>query len=211
MSDELEMTNDRSTRQTPASHGEQRASNERKRVGRWPLVIGLVVVLAFVALLAFGLQSRNAAQPLEGTSAPDFTLPLFSGYQANLGPQVQLSSLRGQVVVVNFWASWCVTCRDEQAFMEQTWQRYKDRGVVFLGVDYVDTEPAARDYLKQFGVTYPNGPDLQTKISSLYRIRGVPETFVVNKSGKIVLFRPAPFADSALQSELIAAIEQALK
>jgi cytochrome c biogenesis protein CcmG/thiol:disulfide interchange protein DsbE len=177
-------------------------------IGRWSLIL---LVLAFVALLALGLRNRNASQPLEGTAAPDFTLPLFSGCEAGLGSEVRLSSLRGQVVVLNFWASWCVTCRDEQVFLEQTWQRYKDEGVLVLGVDYVDTEPAARAYLQEFGVSYPNGPDLGTKISALYRIRGVPETFVLDKSGQIVLFRPAPFSTPALQAELIAAIEQAVK
>lgn len=174
-------------------------------------IAGLLAVLAFVILLAWGLRNRNASQPLEGTQAPDFTLSLFDGYQAGLGPHVQLSALRGQVVVINFWASWCLTCRDEQLFLEQAWQRYKDEGVLFLGVDYVDTEPAAREYLQQYGVTYPNGPDIKTRISALYRIRGVPETFVVDRSGQIVLFRPAPLSEPASQSEFMAAIEGALE
>ncbi len=180
-------------------------------VGRWAALVGLGLVLAFVAVLALGLRNRNASQPLEGTTAPDFTLPLFSGYEAGLGPQARLADLKGKVVVVNFWASWCVTCRDEQLFMERVWQQYKDKGVIFLGVDYLDSEPAARDYLKQFGVTYPNGPDLKTRISTAYRIRGVPETFVIDKAGQIVKFYPAPFSESASQSELVAVIEKALK
>ncbi len=197
-SDERQMMND----------GSWRSVVSGRHAGRWVLVL---LALAFVGVLAFGLRSRNAPQPLEGSMAPDFTLTLFSGYEAGLGPQVRLSDLRGRVVVVNFWASWCVTCRDEQLVLEKVWQQYKDRGVVFLGVDYVDTEPAARQYLQEFGVTYPNGPDLKTVISTLYRIRGVPETFVVDKAGKIVLFRPAPFSDPFLQAELIAALEKALK
>ncbi len=179
-----------------------------RQVGRWSVVM---IVLAFVGLLAFGLKNRNATQPLEGAQAPDFVLPLFGGYEAGLGPQVQLSSLRGKVVVVNFWASWCITCRDEQEFLEQVWQRYKDEAIVFLGVDYLDTEPAARQYLLEFKVTYPNGPDLKSKISDQYNILGVPETFVVDKSGKIVLFRPVPLSESWAQSEFIATIENALK
>jgi len=191
-----------------SSEQEPKRSGVMTAVGRWAAV---VVVLAFVAVLAFGLRYRNASQPTEGTIAPDFTLPLFSGYEADLGSEVQLASLRGKVVVINFWASWCITCRDEQIFLEQAWQRYKDKGVVFLGVDYVDTEPAARQYLQEFKVTYPNGPDIQTRISPLYRIRGVPETFVVDKSGTIVMFHPAPFSDRVSQSEFIATIEKALE
>jgi cytochrome c biogenesis protein CcmG/thiol:disulfide interchange protein DsbE len=194
---------------SPRIEGSPAAGNRQRilAIGRWSSIL---IVLAFVALLALGLRNRNASQPLEGMAAPDFTLPLFGGYEAGLGSEVRLSSLRGQVVVLNFWASWCVTCRDEQLFLEQIWQRYKDKGVIVLGVDYVDTEPAARAYLQEFGVSYPNGPDLKTKISSLYRIRGVPETFVLDKSGQIVLFRPMPFSTPALQAELVAAIEQAL-
>jgi cytochrome c biogenesis protein CcmG/thiol:disulfide interchange protein DsbE len=176
------------------------------------MVVGLGAVLAFIAILAFGLQNRYAPQPKEGMLAPDFTLPLFEGYQADYGPQVTLSSLRGKVVVLNFWASWCVTCRDEQEYLEHLWQQYKAKGVVILGVDYVDTEPAAREYLQTFKVTYPNGPDLKSKISQQqYRIQGVPETFVLDKTGKIILFRPGPFADSASQAELAAVIDKALE
>lgn len=177
-------------------------------LGRWAAV---VLVAAFVGLLALGLRNRNAAQPLEGSAAPDFTLTLFEGYTAGFGPQVRLSDLRGKAVVINFWAAWCPTCRDEQAFLQQTWERYRERGVVFLGIDYVDTEPAAREYLQTYGVTYPNGPDLKTRISTLYNIRGVPETFVVDRAGQIVLFWPAPLSDPSSQAQFIAAIEKALK
>lgn len=190
------------------SNTQHATRNTHHAPGRWAVI---VIVAAFVGLLAFGLRNRNAAQPLEGSAAPDFTLTFFEGYTADFGPQVRLADLRGKVVVINFWASWCPTCRDEQAFLQQTWERYRDRGVVFLGVDYVDTEPAAREYLQRYGVTYPNGPDLKTRISTLYHIRGVPETFVVDRAGQIVLFWPGPLSDSSSQARFVAAIEGALR
>jgi cytochrome c biogenesis protein CcmG/thiol:disulfide interchange protein DsbE len=109
--------------------------------------------------------------------APDFTIQSFDGQS------VTLSQLRGKVVVINFWASWCLPCREEAAYLEETWRKYKDKGVVFLGVDWVDTEANARAYIKEFDITYPNGPDIGTEAAQDYRIQGVPETFYVDRQG----------------------------
>jgi cytochrome c biogenesis protein CcmG/thiol:disulfide interchange protein DsbE len=88
-------------------------------------------------------------------------------------------------VIINFWASWCPPCREEAPYLEQTWRKYKDQGVVFIGVDYVDTEPEALAYIEESDITYFNGPDLRTEISQAYNIQGVPETFYVAKSGEL--------------------------
>ena len=84
---------------------------------------------------------------------------------------------------------------------------YRDQGVLFLGVNYVDTEPEALAYLARFDITYPNGPDLGTRIAQAFRIRGVPETFVVGPDGRIVAVKIGPFQSL---SEITAAVEQAL-
>jgi cytochrome c biogenesis protein CcmG/thiol:disulfide interchange protein DsbE len=168
--------------------------------------VALLVVVGLVIVLALQLRARNASQPKSG-AAPDFTLRVYPGYEGGLGqPEVKLSDLRGKVVFINFWASWCLPCRDEQPALEKVWRQYRDKGVVFLGIDYVDTEPAALDYLKEFGVTYPNGPDLGTKISPRYHIQGVPESFLVDRQGNIVLFKIAPMSEA----ELVAGLDQAL-
>jgi len=165
-------------------------------------VVALLVVVGLVIVLALQLRARNATQPQSGV-APDFTLKVYSGYDGGLGrSEIKLSDLRGQVVFINFWASWCVPCREEQPALEKVWRQYRDKGVVFLGIDYVDTEPAALEYLQEFGVTYPNGPDLGTKISPRYHIQGVPESFLVDRQGNIVLFKIAPMNETELVTEL---------
>jgi cytochrome c biogenesis protein CcmG/thiol:disulfide interchange protein DsbE len=169
-------------------------------------VIALLAVAGLVMVLALQLRARNATQPTSG-AAPDFILKVYSGYDGGSGkPEIRLADLRGQVVFVNFWASWCVPCRDEQPALEKVWRQYRDKGVIFIGVDYVDTEPAALKYLAEFGVSYPNGPDLGTKISPKYHIQGVPESFLVDRQGNIVLFKIAPIN----AAELVTALDHAL-
>jgi cytochrome c biogenesis protein CcmG/thiol:disulfide interchange protein DsbE len=106
-----------------------------------------------------------------------------------------LSDFRGKVVVLNFWASWCKPCEQEAAELEQAWQKYGAEGdVVFLGADYVDTEPEARIYLQKYGITYANGPDMGTKISQLFRIQGVPETYFIDQNGVLQYVKIGPFS-----------------
>lgn len=142
------------------------------------IVLTFAIVLALLGLLGWGLNKAQKG-PVENGLAPDFTLQGFDGRTATL------SELRGQVVVINFWASWCDPCREEAAYLEKTWRKYKDQGVIFLGVDYVDTEKAALAYIKEFDITYINGPDLKTRISDAYNIQGVPETFFIAKNGEV--------------------------
>lgn len=135
-------------------------------------------VLGLLSLLAWGLVKAQSG-PLDSGLAPDFTL---TGFDERT---VTLSDLRGRVVVINFWASWCPPCREEAVYLEQTWRKYKDKGVVFIGVDYVDTEKEALAYIDEFDITYINGPDIGTRISDAYNIQGVPETFFVAKNGEL--------------------------
>ncbi len=139
----------------------------------------IVVVVAIIALLAYGLALRGAP-PMAAGAAPDFSLTTFEGQTYNL------AQLQGKPVVINFWASWCVPCRDEAPALQRAWEKYKDQGVVILGVDYVDTEPEAKKFIADFKQTYPNGPDLGTRISQAYRITGVPETYFISKDGKLL-------------------------
>jgi len=95
---------------------------------------------------------------------------------------------------LNFWASWCKPCEQEAADLETAWRFYKPGGeVVFLGINWTDTPPAAQGYLTRFDITYPNGPDLGTRIGDRFRITGVPETYIVDRDGLLAYKKIAPF------------------
>jgi len=169
-----------------------RANKQRWRIGQ---VLAFALVIGFLSLFVIGIVNRSA-KPVEAGAAPQFSIPLYGGGTFSLAEQ------RGQVVVVNFWASWCIPCREEAPMLERVWKRYKDRGVVFIGVDYVDTETEAVKFIKEFGITYLNGPDLGTEISHRYRIQGVPETYFVNKDGTLGGNRIGPLNEPTLVAKL---------
>lgn len=163
------------------------------------LLAGVIAAVAvIVALLAAGLGRDPSVivSPLVGRAAPNFTLPQLDG------PPVTLSKLRGQVVVINFWASWCTECKVEQAALNQTWQRFRDSGVVMIGVNFEDSTGAARGYVRTADVTYPVVEDTDSRTALAYGVRGVPETFVVNQSGRVVNRVIGPVGAATLASEI---------
>jgi len=154
------------------------AKPKRQPLGLTLLMAG--VLLGIIALLAYSITHRKQALLQPGDPAPDFTLQPFDG------SPVSLSGLSGKIVVINFWASWCIPCEQETTWLEQAWNQYAPGGqVVFLGVDYMDTETAASAFIKQNGMTYINGPDLQSKISHDYGVMAVPETYIIGRDGKL--------------------------
>jgi cytochrome c biogenesis protein CcmG/thiol:disulfide interchange protein DsbE len=156
------------------------------------LIWGTLIVL--LVILAIGLNRRQQGTVQPGERVGDFELQLFSGYEYNGQPRVRFEDLRGKVLLINFWASWCKPCEQEAAGLRSAWARYKDRGdVLFIGVDYVDTEPEARAYLKKFDITFPNGPDVGTRISQMFRIKGVPETYFIDRNGVLQFVQVGPF------------------
>ena len=155
----------------------------------WALLVGLLVIVA----MGLNRAQQGTIQP--GQVVDNFTLPLFSGYDYEGKSEIHLEDFRGKVVVINFWASWCKPCEQEAADLQQAWVDYEPTGeVVFIGVDYVDTEPEARVYLKKFGITFPNGPDLATSISQYFRIKGVPETYFIDRDGVLHYVQVGPFS-----------------
>jgi cytochrome c biogenesis protein CcmG/thiol:disulfide interchange protein DsbE len=166
----------------------------RRGVPLWAQIIIWVFLVGLLGIVALGLKRAQEGTVQPGQALDDFTLPLFSGYEVDGKSEIHLTDLRGKVVVINFWASWCKPCEQEAAELQQAWTEYEPTGeVVFLGVDYVDTEPEARVYLKKFGITYPNGPDLATRISQYFRIKGVPETYFIDKDGVLKYVQVGPF------------------
>ncbi|MCC7209080.1 MAG: TlpA family protein disulfide reductase [Anaerolineae bacterium] len=154
------------------------------------LIIGAIVVMGII--VGIGLSRQGMTQPTSGP-APDFTLDTFDG------PPITLSDLRGKVVVLNFWAGWCGPCRDEAPDLQAAWERYQPSGeVVFLGVAWSDMERSARDFLTQFGITYPTGLDVGTRISEQYRITGIPETFFIDRDGDVRYFVMRPMDEAEI-------------
>mgnify|MGYP005852461163 CR=1 FL=1 len=189
------MTDSATQNPTPGS----KLVKSQPKIGRYLVWGGLIILLG---ILAMGLLRSQQGPVRIGAKAPDFTLTTFDG------DQIALSNLRGKVVVVNFWASWCKPCEQEAADLEAAWRSYKDRGdVVFLGIAWTDTESKAKEYLQRFNITYPNGPDLRTRISQQYRITGVPETYIIGRNGALAHVKLSPFL--SLQ-EIKAAIDPLL-
>src|SRR3990170_4186373 len=167
----------------------------RRGVSTWSRMTIYISLFAVLGLLGWGLARAQAGPRSEGR-APEFTLTTFEGEIITLG------GLQGKVDVVNFWASWCPPCREEASYLEATWRDYQDRGVMFLGVDYVDTESEALAYISEFQITYPNGPDTGTRISQAFRIQGVPETFFIGKDGRLRGVKVGPLAPPELEERL---------
>lgn len=152
---------------------------------RWGSIISWTVVIGILAMLAWGLLNSSKTRPEAGEAAPEFNMQYFNGYEWEGMTTANLSNMQGKVVVVNFWASWCLECKLEADLLEASWRKYRNDDVVFVGITYADVEPNALQYLLDYNVTYPNAPDLGTIISSDYEITGVPETFIIDKQGII--------------------------
>ena len=149
-------------------------------IGTIVLVIG---VLAVAVVFGIALWRQQQAQPTSGP-APTFSFTTFDG------ETYDLADFKGKVVVLNFWAGWCEPCKDEAPELQSAWEYYQSQNadVVFLGIAYADNGPSSLKFLGDYGITYLNAPDLGTRISDLYNINGVPETFIIDKDGNVAQF-----------------------
>ena len=171
-----------------------------------PVVIFLAfaLLIGFLVLIGQGLRRAYAGPIAIGQKVPFFELTTFDGQV------IRTADWQGKVIVVNFWASWCKPCEQEAADLERAWQSYRPGGeVLFLGVDYVDTEPEARAFLEKFGVTYPNGPDLRTRISQMFRIQGVPETYIIDRGGRLAFVKKGPTSFSEVKGVVDSLLQKA--
>jgi cytochrome c biogenesis protein CcmG/thiol:disulfide interchange protein DsbE len=162
-------------------------------LGSWVLMMGIVV-----ATVVFGIQlaNQNQIQPQPGDAAPDFIMETFDGQP------LKLSDLRGKIVVVNFWGSWCAPCRTEAPELQAIWEDYGARGVVVVGVNWLDVERDARAFMDEFDMTYPNAPDTEETVGRTYRITGAPENFVIDTNGIIAQTIPGPITYDNLAAML---------
>jgi cytochrome c biogenesis protein CcmG/thiol:disulfide interchange protein DsbE len=140
---------------------------------------------------------------LPGEDAPALALDRLGG-----DGEVSLASFRGKAVVVNFWASWCEPCEEESPRLEAAWQRYRDDGVVVLGVDAHDFRSEAADFVERFELTYPMAHDGPGRTLRAFGIAGFPETLFVDRAGRIVEWVQGPVSDEELARGIARALEQ---
>ena len=168
----------------------QDTETRRGRPLAW-IAAGAVAVIV-LGLLGYGLLSSPASTLQVGSPVPDFEITALDGSQMSLGAQ------QGNVVVVNFFASWCNPCREEAADIEATWREYQDQGVQFMGIAYKDADSKAQVFLDEFGATYPGAVDPGNRTARAYGVTGVPETFVVDQQGQLVQHFIGPVTQAEL-------------
>lgn len=146
-----------------------------------------VLAVLFVFLLTVSCE-RGEAKTAERQDAKSFSLPSL-----NQKGDVALSDFKGKPVMLNFWASWCTPCRREMPFFENTWKDYRDKGVIFIGIDVMDDKSMAEKFIEAFDITYTILHDPSGEVSNSYGVIALPATFFIDKEGKIVKKNYGPF------------------
>ena len=187
----------------------KRKSNRRRNI-----TIFIVASLLNVGLLALlwtqlltpaqnqastSSNGPNVANPLKGRPAPDFKLASLGTGQ---GSTLNLASLKGKAVVLNFWSSSCGPCQDEAGLLQSTWKRTQSRGVVFVGVDFEDTQGDGLSFLQKYGITYPNVLDANGATAINYGVTYTPTTYFINSQGVVVSTIPREMTAQELQKNV---------
>lgn len=163
------------------------------------LILG--VVWAFISRMSepSSRQPGPPANPKAGSTAPDFTLDLLDG------GRLTLSELQGHPVVLNVWATWCYPCRQEMPAIEKVYQRYKEMGLVVIGLNLtsLDSESDVGAFAREFGLTFPIVLDRDGSVSARYQFPGLPTTFFIDRSGIIhSIIVGGPMSEAAIQSSV---------
>jgi peroxiredoxin len=161
--------------------------------------LGTVWVFLSRATAAATTNGAPPPSPREGFSAPDFTLDILGD------GQVTLSKLRGKVVIINIWASWCPPCREEMPAIEKVYRAYKDLGLEVLGINTTnqDSEVEAAAFVQQLGLTFPIPLDRTGGVSAAYNVRGLPTTFFIDQEGVIrEVVVGGPMSEALIQSRV---------
>ena len=188
-----------------ADETEEIAEPERRHSRTRTITIVLAPLVLFALLLASGLGKDPRALPSEliGKPAPEFSLPRIDANRT-----ISSRDLAGQVVVLNFWASWCLPCRQEHDDLEAAWGRYRERGVVVLGVSFEDTTEGAMGFRRELGGDWPIADDPGSKTAIAYGVFGVPETFVIAPDGTIAAKTTGAVTYEWLTDEIEAALRK---
>lgn len=173
-------------------------------MNRVVLIAGILITVALVVILSAGLgkDPQHIDSPLIGKQAPDFALKAVG-----TGETIDLTQFRGKPLVVNFWATWCRPCYEEHPVLVSNAQLMQGQ-VQFLGVVFQDKEEKIQQFLNERGTAYPTLVDQAGKTAIAYGVGGVPETFFLNKDGKVVAKFEGPIDPESLQQNVRKAMTQ---
>lgn len=174
-----------------------------------------LVAIPIILLLGFGMtrDPKEIPSPLPGREAPQFSLAVFAAGEGTqhraVGDSVRLADHAGEVVVLNFWASWCLACRDEHSALSQVAEAYASRGAKFYGVLYNDVPGNGTRWIAQMGgQSYPSLNDPRTRTAIDYGLYGVPETFFIGRDGRVAYKHVGPVTATVLASKLDSLLAQ---
>jgi cytochrome c biogenesis protein CcmG, thiol:disulfide interchange protein DsbE len=174
----------------------------RRLLAPIPIAV-LAVVVALIALLAYGLASNDPEQDVAGEEAPQITLPKLDG-----GGRAALADYRGKVVVLNYWASWCEPCKDESPLLQRWHERLSRQDATVLGVDVQDLDDDARAFIEEYGLTYPMLRDGPGDTRDELGILGLPETFVIDRKGRIAAVQLGPVDDQFMREQVVPLLKE---
>ncbi len=164
----------------------------------------VLAVLAVIGLLGFGLLSKGEAKISVGDQVPDKELPVLGGKGNG-----EIADYRGEWVLVNLWASWCIPCRQEAPVLDRFARRYRGRGVRVLGIDVQDNSDDALAFVRQYHVRYPQLRSIGDERSAAFGSTGVPENFLVNPRGRLAFIWRGPVDEQILQKQIVPIVEGA--
>ena len=172
-------------------------------------MIAAATAAPVIGLLAWGMtrDPNNIPSPLPGREAPAFQLAVFAPGQGDLqrpmGDTIRSADLRGQVVVLNFWASWCLACRDEHELLSMVAREYTGKPVQFVGVLYNDVPDKGTAWIAEMGgQSYPSVDDPGARVAIDYGLYGVPETFFLDVNGRVAYKHTGPVTTTVLRRKI---------
>jgi cytochrome c biogenesis protein CcmG/thiol:disulfide interchange protein DsbE len=176
-----------------------------------PLPIAVICALvALLALLGYGLSANHPDDSLDAAiargerpAAPSLALPRLDG-----AGRTSLAANRGKVVVLNFWASWCDPCRSESPLLERWHRRIAGKGGTVVGVDLLDVDSDARDFVRKYKLTYPMLRDRNGRTQGDFGVAGFPETFVIDRRGRVAALKRGPVNEAWLRSKVAPLLEE---
>lgn len=166
-------------------------------------VIAVIAVLAVVGLLTFGLLSKGSSGVAVGELAPAGSLPQLEG-----GGNGSLAEYRGRWVLANFWASWCIPCREEAPALERFQRRHGDGNFTVLGIDSRDLSGDGRAFVRRYGLSYPQLRDGDGDLAHEFGTTGVPENFLIDPQGKVRLLVRGPVTEEYLRDNVVPLIAE---